>query len=126
MRANRVLTQAWSNSPLDQSMHVSQWFAFALIGANPGVSLVELARYTAADKSRVSELLDSMEQEGLIVRRRSSQDHRQQGIYLTAAGITKLGEFTQEVEAHEEKLSSLYSIVEKAQLIMLLTRIRPE
>jgi DNA-binding MarR family transcriptional regulator len=126
MRANRILSQAWNSSPLEQSMHLAQWFAFALIGANPGVSLVELARYIAADKSRVSELLDSMEQEELIVRRRSSKDHRMQGIYLTAAGVAKLGEITQEVEGHEEKLRRLYSVEETEKLIMLLARIRPD
>jgi DNA-binding MarR family transcriptional regulator len=126
MRANRILSQAWNNSSLEQSMHLAQWFAFALIGANPGVSLVELARYIAADKSRVSELIDAMEREDLIVRRRSSKDQRMHGIYLTPAGITKLGEMTQEVETHEEKLRGLYSSEEREQLIALLARISPD
>jgi len=126
LRANRILSQAWSNSPLDQSMHLAHYFAFALIGANPGVSLVELARYIASDKSRVSEIIDSMEQEGVVVRRRLSKDHRMQGIYLTAAGVAKLGKINREVEAHEEKLRKLYTVEELMQLIMLLARIGPD
>src|SRR5450755_3524199 len=68
LRANRILSQNWTSSALDQSMHLLYYFVFALIGTNPGVSLVELARFVVLDKSRASELIESMEQQHLIVR----------------------------------------------------------
>ena len=49
-----------------------------------------------------------------------------QGIYLTAAGVAKLGKINREVEAHEEKLRKLYTVEELMQLIMLLARIGPD
>jgi DNA-binding MarR family transcriptional regulator len=104
-------------------MHLLCYCAFALIGANPGISLIELARYMVIDKSRVSELIDSLEREDLIVRRRMSEDHRSQGIYLTPKGIATLATMSKEVEVHEQKIQELYSAEERQHLIALLNRI---
>jgi DNA-binding MarR family transcriptional regulator len=104
-------------------MHLLRYCAFVLIGANPGISLIALARYIVIDKSRVSELIDSMEREDLIERRRMSEDHRSQGLYLTPNGIARLAMVSQDVEVHEQKIQELYSPDERQQLIALLSRI---
>jgi DNA-binding MarR family transcriptional regulator/PAS domain-containing protein len=119
LRANRILTQhCWG----DRAFRPLFYSAFALIGSNPGISLVELARHVAADKSRASEMVDLMEQEHLIVRRRLSEDHRRHGLYLTPAGTTRLAAMTSDVAAHEERCGDLFSSAERRQLIELLDR----
>jgi len=122
-RANRFLSQDWTSSPLHQSTHLLRYFAFALVGANPGISLIALARYIVIDKSRVSELVDSMEREDLVERRRMSEDHRSQGLFLTPNGITRLSIMSKEIQVYEQKIQELYSDEEHQQLIALLNRI---
>jgi len=106
-------------------MHLISYCTFTLIGTNPGISLVELAQYITVDKSRVSDLIDSMERKRLVVRRRLSMDHRRIGIYLTAAGIARLETINKEVEIQEQRIQELYSLEERGQLISLLSRIEP-
>jgi DNA-binding MarR family transcriptional regulator len=125
LRANRILSRDWSSSALNQSMHLISYCTFTLIGTNPGISLVELAQYITVDKSRVSDLIDSMERKRLVVRRRLSMDHRRIGIYLTAAGIARLETINKEVEIQEQRIQELYSLEERGQLISLLSRIEP-
>jgi DNA-binding MarR family transcriptional regulator len=125
LRANRILSRDWTGSALNQSMHLTYYCTFALIGANPGISLVELAQYITVDKSRVSDLVDSMEKKRLVVRRRRSIDHRKLGIYLTPAGIARLEIINKEVDVQEQRFQELYSLEERSHLISLLTRIEP-
>lgn len=125
LRANRILSRDWTGSALNQSMHLIFYCTFTLIGANPGISLVELARYITVDKSRVSDLVDTMEKKRLVVRRRLSIDQRRLGIYLTPAGIARLEIINKEVEVQEQRIQELYSFEERSKLISLLTRIEP-
>jgi DNA-binding MarR family transcriptional regulator len=124
LRANRILSQDWTSSTLNESMHLVCYCAFALIGANPGVSLVELAKFVVVDKSRVSELIELMEGKHLIERRKLSKDHRKQGIYLTPEGIERLANITREVADNEQKIEQLYSAEERQHLLALLSRIQ--
>jgi DNA-binding MarR family transcriptional regulator len=123
LRANRILSRNWTGSALNQSMHLICYCTFTLIGANPGISLVEIAQYITVDKSRVSELVDLMEKKRLVVRRRLSIDHRKLGIYLTPAGIARLEIIVKEVEVQERRIQELYTAAERSRLISLLTRI---
>lgn len=123
LRANRIQSQAWASGRGERGFSLVFYSAFVLIGANPGISLVELARFVAVDKSRASELIDSMESDQLVVRRRLSDDHRKQGIYLTPAGTTKLAQMSKEMSEHEQRMQSLYTDSERRQLIELLSRI---
>ena len=123
LRANRIQSQAWASGRGEQAFSLVFYSAFVLIGANPGISLVELARFVAVDKSRASELIDSMENEQLVVRRRLSDDHRKQGIYLTPAGTARLAMLNRQVFEHERRMQNLYSEEERRQLIALLARI---
>ena len=123
LRANRVQCQAWASGKGDLGFSLVYYSAFVLIGANPGISLVELARYIAVDKSRASELIDAMERDHFVVRRRLSEDHRKQGIYLTPNGTTRLASMNREMQEHEKKIQELYSEEERRALITLLSRI---
>ncbi len=84
-------------------------FAFTLIGANPGISPAELARSLLLDKSRASELIDDLEKDLLICRRRSSEDQRRQGVYLTPAGTARLAALEAWMRLREQPLNQLFT-----------------
>ena len=75
------------------------------------------------DKSRASDLIDTLEAEQSITRRRQAADHRRQGLYLTPAGTTKLAAVLVEMRMEDERLHRLFSAEERQQLITALARV---
>jgi DNA-binding MarR family transcriptional regulator len=123
LRASRKLSHDWINRWHGKDHRPLFYCAFALIGANPGISPAELARFLVLDKSRASDLIDTLESEHSITRRRQAGDHRRQGIYLTPAGTAKLAAVLVEMRMEDDRLHSLFSDEERRQLITSLGRV---
>lgn len=119
LRASRKLSHAW----VGREHRPLFYCAFALIGANPGISPAELARFLVLDKSRASDLIDTLENERAITRRRHSEDHRRLGVYLTPTGTARLAAVQAQMRAEDERLHQLFSEDERRQLIASLARI---
>lgn len=96
-----------------------------LCGANAGIAQIQVARHLNIDKASVVALVDRMEESGWIVRRRSMEDRRRHGLFLTAEGARQLKALKKQMQQREETLSELFSYEERRQLISLLQRIRP-
>jgi DNA-binding MarR family transcriptional regulator len=123
LRTSRKLSHAWLNRQERKEHRPLFYCAFALIGANPGISPAELARFLVLDKSRASDLIDTLENERAITRRRHSEDHRRLGIYLTPTGTARLAAVLAEMRAEDERLHQLFSEDERRTLIASLARI---
>jgi DNA-binding MarR family transcriptional regulator len=123
-RAHRATAHAWVARFGEGGMRYGYYNAFVLIGANPGILVVELAQSLGIDKSRASELIDAMEKDGLISRRRLASDHRSLGTYLTPDAATKLATLIEEVAHHDRRIiDSLFTEDERETLTGLLTRV---
>jgi DNA-binding MarR family transcriptional regulator len=123
LRASRKLAHEWTNRRQEKEHRPLFYFAFTLIGANPGISPAHLARFLVLDKSRASDLIDTLEAQQCITRRRQSEDHRRQGIYLTPTGTTRLAAILAQMQAEDQRIHGLLSEDERRQLIGLLGRI---
>ena len=77
------------------------------------------------DKASIVSLVDRMEQNGWLVRRRSTEDRRRHGLFLTADGSRELKSLKERMRNCEQALDSLFDPQERRQLISLLQRIRP-
>jgi len=95
-----------------------------LIAANDGCSQADLARETLMDKSAVVAVIDRLEAEGLVVRKRSRVDRRRHQLSLTAKGETLFGEMRAAVQIVEDPIETALSPAELTQLITLLERVR--
>jgi DNA-binding MarR family transcriptional regulator len=123
-RAHRSTAHAWVGRWGEGGMRYGYFNAFVLIGANPGILVVELAQSLGIDKSRASELIDAMEKDRLVARRRLASDHRSFGTYLTPDATAKLAGLIDEVGQHERRLiDSLFTDDECATLTSLLARV---
>lgn len=123
LRASRKLSHDWINRWHGRDHRPLFYCAFALIGSNPGISPAELSRFLVLDKSRTSDLIDTLESEHSITRRRHADDHRRQGIYLTPAGTAKLASVLVEMRLEDDRLHRLFSETERQQLIASLARV---
>ncbi|HEU4601409.1 MAG TPA: MarR family transcriptional regulator, partial [Steroidobacteraceae bacterium] len=96
--------------------------ALALLRANPGIAQVELGNELGIDKASMVALLDRLEEPGWILRTRSSEDRRRQGLTLTSDGERIYKTLKQEMLEHEKKFTDLFNKQEREQLVKLLQR----
>lgn len=99
--------------------------ALILIEANPGMKQTDLARAIQLDRSSVVSVIDKLEQQGIVIRRRAIQDRRSTSVALTAAGQQLLDEVRPRVLEHEARITAHFTPSEQTQLIQLLSRICP-
>jgi DNA-binding MarR family transcriptional regulator len=97
--------------------------ALLLAHANPGIAQIEIANQLGIDKASVVTLIDRMEDAGWMTRKRSTQDRRRQGIFLTPAGVKACRSLRKEMIDHERKFVSRYTDQELRVLIALLRRL---
>lgn len=93
-------------------------------GPDPWLSVGELAGRLLASSGNISRLLDRMDKEGLIRRRRSDQDRRRQEISLSAAGRRL---FREMAEDHAEWIHGVLGELgasDQNELILQLDRVR--
>jgi DNA-binding MarR family transcriptional regulator len=83
----------------------------------------ELARTLRLHPSNLVALLDQLEADGLIVRRRDPRDRRRQAIKLTAAGERRLRDAEAAAAEAERDLLSPLSADERRQLHSYLERV---
>ncbi|MFC4908985.1 MarR family winged helix-turn-helix transcriptional regulator [Actinomadura gamaensis] len=94
-----------------------------MLKARPGGSQRELADRLGMPPSRFVPFVDTMEQRGLVERRRNPDDRRLHALYLTEAGESLLNELIPLAIEHEKDLVSPLSPEEHRQLTSLLRRI---
>jgi DNA-binding MarR family transcriptional regulator len=94
-----------------------------LIDRNPDITQQQLCEGIGIDKSTLVVTLHRLTDRGLIKRVRSTEDRRQNGLRLTAKGVTKLRTTLAYVRRHERKITALLSAAESKQLVELLARI---
>ena len=84
--ASRALTRAYQ--PLLEPLGITypQYLALLVLWEEDGVSVKRLGERLALDSGTLTPLLQRLEAQGLLVRRRSDEDERVVHIHLTSAG----------------------------------------
>ena len=93
-----------------------------LVEANPGVTQSLLAQAVKLDRSTMVGVLHTLEDRGLLERRRG-EDRRTNGLWLTPAGRGRVARLTRRIEAHERRVASRLSAAERTQLLALLEKL---
>jgi DNA-binding MarR family transcriptional regulator len=94
-----------------------------VLRANPGATQSLLARAVSLDRSSVVPLLDKLEERGLLHRRASTTDRRNNHIHLSAAGLALLEAAMRRVREHERRVTARLTPAERRRLVALLGRI---
>lgn len=93
-----------------------------LIDANAGVSQIALANELSMDRASMMAIVDRLEERGLIVRKRSSEDGRRQELYSTAKGRKVLAQAKTAIHDHEKWMTAKFSRAELASFTGSLKR----
>lgn len=94
-----------------------------MVAGRPGRSQRALAEDLGVVPSRVVALIDALEGEGLVERRRSAGDRRNHELHLTPEGRRSLGKVSRVASAHEDDLLAALDPDGRAQLLELLERV---
>jgi DNA-binding MarR family transcriptional regulator len=93
------------------------------VAAEPGRSQQAMSVRLGLLPSRLVVLVDELEGEGLLERRRDPSDRRNYALYVTPAGEDRLSEIGRVVEAHGEDFLAPLDKNDRATLSELLTRL---
>ena len=93
-----------------------------LVEANPGVTQGTLAEAVRLDRSTMVGVIDSLEERGLVERRRG-RDRRTNGLWLTRPGRVLALKLRQRIERHERRVAARLTDDERAQLLALLAKL---
>lgn len=96
------------------------------IAAAPGIGQQALAEHLGVMPSRMVGLVDDLENQGILERRRSTEDRRNYELHLTEKGRQVLSELSRIAAEHEESLCAALNKEERTQLRDLCRRIAHE
>ena len=122
-RAQIALWRDFNRNVAEGDVRPGVFSALLLAHANPGIAQIQIASQLGIDKASVVALVDRMEDAGWVTRKRSSDDRRRQGIFLTPAGTRACRSLRKEMIEHERKFVSRYTDQELRTLIALLRRL---
>jgi DNA-binding MarR family transcriptional regulator len=94
-----------------------------LVEANPGISQSAVAEALRFDRSTLVQIVDRLEERGLLKRESSARDRRSHALTLTAAGTRLLVTLKELLRQHEAEIAAPMSAAERATLIGLLERL---
>jgi len=122
-RAQIALWRDFNKNVAEGEVRPGVFSSLLLASANPGIAQIEIANHLGIDKASVVALIDRLENAGWVQRKRSTEDRRRQGIFLTAGGVKAFKSLKKEMIEHERKFVERFSEAERKTLIALLQRL---
>jgi DNA-binding MarR family transcriptional regulator len=122
-RAQIALWRDFNRNVAEGEVRPGVFSSLLLANANPGIAQIEIANHLGIDKASVVALIDRLENAGWVQRKRSTEDRRRQGIFLTPAGLKAFKALKKEMIEHERKFVDRFSEQERKTLISLLQRL---
>ena len=99
----------------------TQYSVMTVIGANPGLSQMAVAKRLGIERARLVHLLDSLEQRDLVSRVKSAADRRSHALHLTARGRTALAQFKRLAAEHERHVAEKIGKANREKLLQILS-----
>ncbi|RXH31649.1 MarR family winged helix-turn-helix transcriptional regulator [Bradyrhizobium zhanjiangense] len=98
----------------------TQYSVLTVIGANPGLSQMAVAKRLGIERARLVHLLDSLEQRRYVKRIKSKTDRRSHALHLTAPGAAALAKFKRLAAEHERHVEAKLGRENRQHLLRIL------
>jgi DNA-binding MarR family transcriptional regulator len=105
-----------------KNIRPGRFAALMVLRDNPNVTQSALGRAIARDKSSVTPLLQGLQRQGLVKRKRSTADRRTVTLTLTAAGERVLNELIVHARKHDRRLDEIAGEA-KAEFVAILRKV---
>ncbi|WP_406640387.1 MarR family winged helix-turn-helix transcriptional regulator [Amycolatopsis sp. WGS_07] len=116
-------TERFAERIADLGLTPPQTGLLRAIARRPGESQQVLAAELGTPPTRLVALVDGLEQQGLIERRRNPQDRRLYAVFLSDKGQETMAALAKAAAAHEDEMMAALSTEERATLRGLLGRV---
>ena len=97
-------------------LRVPEWRVIACLYDQDGLMTTKLAEYALIEQSRLTRILDQMDQKDWVERRIDPEDRRRVRVYLTEMGTGLAKTLVAEAKTHEAKLLSKLKDTDAARL----------
>lgn len=104
-------------------INVPRWRVLAVLHSRDGRSIGELAAYTVMDQSTLSRVVDQMERDGLVERRRGVRDSRVVRVHILKAGHDTFNLILPKALRHLEHALDEFSAEERRLMLRLLHKV---
>lgn len=98
----------------------TQYSVMTVIGANPGLTQMAVAKRLGIERARLVHLLNSLERRKLVKRIKSKSDRRSHALHLTAQGEASLDQFKRLAAEHERHVEEKLGKQNRARLLQIL------
>ena len=98
----------------------TQYSVMTVIGANPGLSQMAVAKRLGIERARLVHLLDSLEARDFVSRVPSATDRRSHALHLTDPGEAALRQFKRLAAEHERHVAEKIGKENREQLLQIL------
>ena len=98
----------------------TQYSVMTVIGANPGLSQMAVAKRLGIERARLVHLLDSLEGRKLVKRVKSREDRRSHALHLTDPGQAALKQFKRLAAEHERHVAEKIGKENREKLLQIL------
>jgi DNA-binding MarR family transcriptional regulator len=122
-RAGARIAQAFSEEMRELGTTLQAWRVLAALRDRDNQRVSELAEHTSIEISTLSRVLDGMQKQGLIARRRADDDGRVVSLHVTPAGRRLTNRIIPIAERYERVAVNGLSASETATLKRLLRRL---
>lgn len=122
-RAHQISWALFLAECADHNITPVQYSALVAIGERPGVDATRLSALIAFDRSTIGDVIERLENRGLVARRASADDKRQKLLFLTEDGRALLEAVTPLVERVQERILAPLAPEEREIFVRLLDRI---
>ena len=99
----------------------TQYSVMTVIGANPGLTQMAVAKRLGIERARLVHLLNSLERRKLLRRVPSATDRRSHALHLTAKGEDSLRKFRRLAAQHERHVAEKIGKENRERLLQILS-----
>lgn len=107
----------------DETITPQRFATLVIIGKNPSLRQVQLAKILGVARPGVTAIVDFWQKRGVVERKKIPDDRRSYGIVLTNEGERTLKDIQSIVNEHEKRITKNMSAEEVQTLIHLLSKI---
>ncbi|MCB8883535.1 MarR family transcriptional regulator [Acidisoma cellulosilytica] len=122
LAVNRAYDEAFAPTPLAGG--TGKLTTLMLIAANPGMSQSDIGRVLSKDRPAMVRIIDHLEAEKLVLRKRHPEERRRYELVLTAQGRASVKRFMAIAQTYDETFFAPLSDREKTNLSRILRKLR--
>jgi DNA-binding MarR family transcriptional regulator len=115
-------TLKYFSKTLGDEFKPGRYTILIIIQRNPGLTQKSLAKAIRRDASTLVPILDELNKNGWVVRKRSETDRRAHALHLTTAGVAVAKRLDKKIKAIETMVSEKMGVSESRQLLNLLDK----